>query len=60
MTAAGVTALPMDLWVDRQGRLRKVAENLTVKGQRVATTIGIGQFDAPVTITPPPADQVAG
>jgi hypothetical protein len=49
----------MDLWVDRQGRLRKVTENLTVKGQRVATTVEIGQFDAPVTITPPPADQVS-
>jgi hypothetical protein len=59
LAAAGVTTLPMDLWVDRQGRLRKVTENLTVKGQHVATTVEIGQFDAPVTITPPPVDQTS-
>lgn len=59
LTAAGLTTLPVDLWVDRQGRTVKFVENLTVKGQRVATTLAIGQYNAPVTITPPPADQVA-
>jgi hypothetical protein len=59
LTAAGLTTLPVDLWVDRQGRPLKFAESLTVKGQHVATTISIGQYDAPVTITPPPAAQVS-
>jgi hypothetical protein len=59
LTAAGLTTLPVDLWVDRQGRPLKFAENLTVKGQHVSTTISIGKYDAPVTITPPPAAQVS-
>ena len=59
LMAARLTTLPVDLWVDRQGRLLKFAENLTVKGQHVATTISIGQYNAPVTITPPPAAQVS-
>lgn len=59
LTAAGLTTLPVDLWVDRQGRLLRFAEDLTVKAQHVATTISIGQYNAPVTITPPPADQVS-
>jgi hypothetical protein len=59
LTAAGLTTLPVDLWIDQQGRLVKVAENLTVKSQHVSTTISIGQYNAPVTIAPPPAAQVA-
>jgi hypothetical protein len=59
VTAAGLTTLPVDLWVDRQGRLLKFTENLTVKAQHVATTITIGPYNAPVTVTPPPAAQVA-
>jgi hypothetical protein len=45
--------------VDGKGRPVKVTENLTVQGQTVDTTVTIGDFDAPVTITAPPADQVA-
>ena len=59
LTAAGLTTLPVDMWVDRQGRLIKVAENLDVKGQHVATTVNVGPYNAAVTVTPPPADQVA-
>lgn len=59
LTAAGLTTLPVDLWVDQRGRMVKFVENLDVKGQHVATTLNVGQYNAPVTVTPPPADQVA-
>lgn len=59
LLTAGLTSLPVDLWVDRQGRPVKVDEDITVQGQRVVTEVTIGAFDAPVTITAPPADQVA-
>ena len=59
LAAAGLTTLPVDMWVNRERRLVKVAENLDVKGQHVATTVNVGSYDAPVTVTPPPADQVA-
>jgi hypothetical protein len=36
-----------------------VAENLDVKGQHVATTVHVGPYNAAVTTTAPPADQVA-
>jgi len=59
LVAAGLTSLPMDMWVDAQGRLVKFTEQVTVKGQQVATTVTLGRYDAPVTVTAPPADQVA-
>jgi hypothetical protein len=59
LLSAGLTTLPVDLWVDAEGRPVKVTEDLTVQGQTVDTTVTIGNFDAPVTITAPPADQVA-
>lgn len=59
LTAAGLTTLPIDMWVNGQGRLVKVAENFDVKGQHVATTVNVGRYNAAVTVTPPPADQVA-
>lgn len=59
LLSAGLTSLPVDLWVDRQNRPVKVTENLTVQGQTVQTVVTLGDFDAPVSITAPPADQVA-
>ena len=59
LLSAGLMSLPVDLWVDDQGRPVKVTENLSVQGQTVDTEVTIGNFDAPVTVTAPPADQVA-
>jgi len=59
LVTAGVTTLPMQMWLDAKGRLVKFAENLEVQGQQVSTVVTVGNFDAPVTVTPPPADQVA-
>jgi hypothetical protein len=59
LISAGLTSLPVDLWVDGHGRPVRVTEDLTVQGQQVDTVVTIGNFDAPVMITAPPADQVA-
>lgn len=59
LASAGVSTLPIDLWVDGQGRPVQLREQLTVQGQQVSTEVTIGDFDAPVTITAPPADQVS-
>jgi hypothetical protein len=59
LLSAGLVRLPVDLWVDAKGRPVKVSEELTVQDQKVTTLVTLGDFDEPVTITAPPADQVA-
>jgi hypothetical protein len=59
LLSAGLVKLPVDLWVDAQGRPVKVSEELTVQNQKVTTLVTLGSFDQDVTITAPPADQVA-
>lgn len=58
LVTAGLTKLPVQLWVDMDGRLRKLTERLTVSGQTVNTVVTLGNFDAPVHITAPPPDHV--
>jgi hypothetical protein len=56
---AGLTTLPVELWVDDKGRPVKVSEQFTVQGQQVSTVVTLGDFDAPVDVQAPAADQVA-
>lgn len=58
LLTAGLLTLPVDLWVDEHGRPVKVSEELTVRGQQISTLVTVSDFDKPVTITAPPADQV--
>ena len=37
----------------------KVSEELTVRNQKVTTLVTLSRFDEDVSITAPPADQVA-
>jgi hypothetical protein len=55
---SGLTSIPAEVYVDTQGRTRKVTENLTVGSQHVASVITLTRIDQPVHITPPPANQV--
>jgi hypothetical protein len=57
--SAGLVTLPVDLWVDAKGRPVKVSEELTVQNQKITTLVTLSSFDEDVTITAPPADQVA-
>ena len=59
LLTAGLVQLPVDLWVDEQGRPVKVSEELTVQGQQITTVVTLSDFDEPVTVTAPPADQVS-
>ena len=57
--SVGILRLPVELWVDSEGRPVKVSERLAVQGQEITSVVTLGTFDEPVTITAPPADQVA-
>jgi hypothetical protein len=50
--------IPVDLWVDAHGRPVRLAVDMSVSGQHIAIGIEISKFNAPVTITAPPAGQV--
>jgi hypothetical protein len=55
---SGATAGKADLWVDGQGRLRRIAED-SGPTAAVTTTTEFYDFGIPVHIVAPPADQVA-
>lgn len=59
LSAAGLSTLPADLWLDSQGRLLRFTEKVTVSGQTVSTEVTISKYNQPVTISAPPADQIA-
>ncbi len=56
---SGLSKLPVEVYVDQSGRPRKVTEHLTVAGQHVDVLVTLTNFDVPVHIAAPPADQVA-
>lgn len=59
LAETGITELPLELYVDSQGRPWKVTEDFTVQGQHVTVDFSVTDYNTPVTITPPPADQVS-
>jgi hypothetical protein len=58
LLATGITTLPIELYVDDQGRPVKATQDLTVQGQHTSTVITFSKFNEPVSITAPPPDQV--
>ena len=54
----GLTKLPIELYVDTQGRPVQVTENFKVPGAGSLDEGRLSKYDQPVTITAPPADQV--
>jgi hypothetical protein len=60
----GTSRVPADVWVDGDGRLRKLGYAVDVKGgaqanTRIAVNLELFDFGTAVKVTPPPADQVA-
>jgi len=59
---SGVTEIPVEVYLDDQGRLRRLTENVTVviKGvaAQVATRMDFYDFGTKVDVQTPPADQV--
>lgn len=58
-TALGTAAIPVDLWLDAKQRPLRVRASVPLAGQPVAVTVTFSGYDRPVTITRPPAAQVA-
>ena len=58
LVSSGLTTLPIELWVDGQGRLVQLTESLTIKGTATSTKIAVSKYNEPVTIAAPPASEV--
>jgi hypothetical protein len=56
----GVHDIPLDVWIDGEGYVRKLKESLTTPApeMKMVTSLQLSSFGKHVTITPPPADQV--
>jgi hypothetical protein len=56
---AGITSIPVDLYIDSQDRPVKVSENFSVQGQSVSVDIDVSKYDQSVNIVAPNPDDVA-
>jgi hypothetical protein len=56
--AGGVKTLPVDVWVDGKGFVRKVQYAQRAAGKDVNVTMNLHDYGKPVTVKPPPANQV--
>ncbi len=56
---AGLTTLPLHLWLDAHNRTVRATETVAVQGQQVESDVRLSDYDKPVTITRPPAGQIA-
>lgn len=54
----GVKKLPVDVWIDGKGLVRKVryAQRAAAQGKSVNVTMNLHDYGPPVTVKPPPAD----
>jgi hypothetical protein len=57
--AAGVDSIPMDLWVDANGRSVRLTDQVTAHGSTATVDLRLNHFDEDVSIAAPPADQVS-
>jgi hypothetical protein len=55
---AGVSSVPVDVWIDRSGRVRREAFKFAAAGTAMDMTIEFTRFGVPVDVTPPPSNQV--
>ena len=55
---AGVDQIPLDIWVDAQGRPVKLTDTVTAQGQTANVEFQLNKFDQNLQVKPPPADQV--
>lgn len=55
----GSSPVTVEVWVDAQTRPVKLVIDIALGSASFPVTVGISRFDAPVTITPPPAGQVS-
>ena len=58
LSNSGVSAIPIDVWVDRAGRVRRESMKFSGNGAAMDMTISFTRFGVPVDTTPPAPDQV--
>jgi hypothetical protein len=56
--AAGTTTLPVEVWVDSRGYVRKIEYQSQASGQSADLTMELHDFGSPVPITPPATNEV--
>jgi hypothetical protein len=59
LSAGGLSTLPLELYIDDQGRPVQVTESLQVQGQSISTDVKVSDYNKPVSVTAPPASQVS-
>jgi hypothetical protein len=59
MKKLGISKIPVDLWVDGQGRTLRAAERFRVKGETMSVDVTMTRINRPVTIKAPAASQVS-
>ena len=59
LVASGLKELPADLFLDGAGRPLQVSQAVKVQGHGIAVKLVASRYNQPVTITAPPASQVA-
>jgi len=59
MKKLGISKIPVDLWVDEQGRTLRMAERFRVKGETMSVEVTMTRINRPVTIKAPAASQVS-
>ncbi|WP_375486267.1 hypothetical protein [uncultured Jatrophihabitans sp.] len=59
ITGGGKSPVPVDMYLDASGRPRRVSGTFSISGQSVTPTIVLSDYNAPVTVTAPPSDEVS-
>jgi hypothetical protein len=57
LATSGLQSIPIDVWVDRAGRVRRESLKVSGAGTSMDMTVSFTRFGVPVDTTPPPADQ---
>jgi hypothetical protein len=60
LSSLGGSALPLDFWLDSSDRPVKFVIHASFAGTSFPVTVQASRFDAPLSITAPPASQVGG
>jgi hypothetical protein len=55
---SGMKKLPVDVWIDGKGYVRKVQYAQRAAGKDVKVTMNLHDYGKPVTVKPPPVDSV--
>jgi hypothetical protein len=58
LSTSGLRSLPIDVWIDRAGRVRRESMKFSANGTSMDMTVEFTRFGVPVDTSPPPADQV--